>query len=74
MVGLVSNIVAAKKFGFISSDNGKEYFFHAQDMLTDWDELVRNFTSVGGGKIQVTFEPDKTPKGPRARNVEVYEA
>jgi len=73
MVGKVSNIVTAKKFGFISSDNGQEYFFHMTDMISDWDDLVSDFNRIGGNKVKVTFEPNKTVKGPRARNVSVIE-
>jgi cold shock CspA family protein len=74
MTGTVSNIIAAKKFGFISGDNGQEYFFHREETLSNWDELVSDFSQAGAGKIKVTFEPVKTPKGPRAKDVTVFEA
>lgn len=74
MTGKVSNIVVLKKFGFISGENGQEYFFHVSDVDGEWDELVADFDNVGGGKIKVLFEPIKTPKGPRAKNVSIIEA
>jgi cold shock CspA family protein len=73
MVGKVSNLLPAKKFGFITSDNGREYFFHMSDVVSDWEDLVLSFEREGGAKIQVTFEPDKTPKGLRARSVMFFQ-
>jgi len=73
MKGSVSNVLPAKRFGFISGENGQEYFFHMTDMASDWDELVADFANAGGGKVKVTFEPVRTPKGPRAQNVNVVE-
>jgi len=71
MVGVVSNVVSSKKFGFISGENGQEYFFHMTDMMSDWSTLVLDFYRIGGGKIKVEFEALKTPKGPRAKNVKI---
>lgn len=73
MTGSVSNVVTAKRFGFISGESGEEYFFHKEDMISDWDELVADFNNGGAGKVRVEFRADKTPKGPRARNVAVIE-
>lgn len=73
MIGTISNIVVAKKYGFISGDNGQEYFFHLSDVDSGWDELLYEW-SVTESKIQVDFEPTKTQKGPRARNVKVTNA
>jgi cold shock CspA family protein len=73
MVGTVSNIIAAKKFGFISGENGQEYFFHHSEMVSNWDELLADFNMAGGGKVKVEFEPIRTPKGPRAKNVKVID-
>lgn len=72
MKGLVSNIVVAKKFGFISGENGQEYFFHMTDVLDgQWDKLLADLIARGGGKIKVQFEAIKTPKGPRAKDVQI---
>lgn len=73
MTGKVSNMVFVKSYGFISAENGQEYFFHKADTISNWDELVSDFTQGGGGKIKVTFDAIKTPKGPRAANVRVVE-
>lgn len=72
MTGTVSNILEAKKFGFISGENGQEYFFHMAD-TEDWDKVSSEFSKNGGGKIKVSFDPIKTPKGPRAKNVSIVE-
>lgn len=74
MVGTISNIVIARRFGFISGDDGREYFFHMEDMETNWDELVSDFAAISKDrKIRVTFTQDKTSKGPRARKVSIFE-
>lgn len=68
MVGTLSNVLSAKGYAFIAGENGQEYFFHMSDAV-DWNAVVTNFVNMGGGVVKVTFEPEKTPKGPRARNV-----
>lgn len=72
MTGTISNILSSKKFGFISSENGQEYFFHMSE-APDWDMLVIRFYENGAGKINVIFNPVKTPKGPRAVDVRIVE-
>jgi cold shock CspA family protein len=72
MFGTVSNVISAKGFGFISGENGQEYFFH-QTETVDWDVLCSTFANFGGGKIRVFFEPSKTPKGPRASKVTIVD-
>ena len=69
MTGIVSNMILTKKFGFISGENGQEYFFHMTDVPFDWNDIVALFSKNGGGKVKVEFEAVKTPKGPRAKNV-----
>jgi len=51
---------AAKGFGFVSGEDGKEYFVHSSALaagvtLTENDEI--------------TFEVEQGPKGPRAAKV-----
>ena len=62
--GTVKKVVAERGFGFISAEDGKDYFFHRSSLApsVDFDRLM------GGEKVQ--FEIQQDPKGPRARNVE----
>lgn len=76
MNGTVSSVVVLKKYGFITGDNGQEYFFHESDMDSSWDELAYDWSnrkSSDKKKFQASFEPAKTPKGPRARSVRIVE-
>lgn len=74
MDGIVLRMNDAKFFGFIKGADKKEYFFHKSDTVSDFGELVDDFYQSGEGKIKVRFDPDDTPKGPRARNVTVTES
>ncbi len=70
MTGKISNIPADKKFGFISGEDGLEYFFHESDVPEQgFVTLATKFRKMGGGKVGVTFETLRTEKGPRAANV-----
>lgn len=64
--GTVKKLVADRGFGFITADDGKDYFFHrgALEGGLDFDRLI------GGEKVD--FEVEASPKGPRA--VKVREA
>jgi cold shock protein len=62
--GTIKKVVSDRGFGFITADDGKDYFFH-RDGLTgslDFDRLM------GGEKVQ--FEIEQSPKGLRAKNVQ----
>ena len=62
--GTIKKLVSDRGFGFITGENGKDYFFH-RDGLTaslDFDRLV------GGEKVQ--FDVEQSPKGDRAKNVQ----
>ena len=62
--GTIKKVVADRGFGFITADDGKDYFFH-RDGLTasvDFDRLI------GGEKVE--FDIEQNPKGPRAKNVQ----
>jgi CspA family cold shock protein len=62
--GTIKKLVSDRGFGFITGENGKDYFFH-RDGLTpslDFDRLV------GGEKVQ--FDIEQSPKGDRAKNVQ----
>lgn len=62
--GSVKKVVSDRGFGFITADDGKEYFFHRNSLESslDFDRLV------GGEKVQ--FEVEESPKGPRAARVQ----
>jgi cold shock protein len=60
--GTIKKLVADRGFGFITGDDGKDYFFH-RSATSEFDRLV-------GGE-QVTFEIEQSPKGPRAGKVQV---
>jgi CspA family cold shock protein len=61
--GTVKKIVADRGFGFITADDGKDYFFHRDGL----DESL-DFDRLNGGE-KVTFEVESSPKGPRANKV-----
>ena len=61
--GTVKKLVSERGFGFITAEDGKDYFFHRDglDSSIDFDRLV------GGEKVE--FEITQSPKGPRAERV-----
>jgi len=61
--GTIKKVIADRGFGFISAEDGKEYFFHrgALQAPMEFDRLV------GGEKV--TFDIEQSPKGPRASRV-----
>ncbi|HET6380026.1 MAG TPA: cold shock domain-containing protein [candidate division Zixibacteria bacterium] len=62
--GTVKRVVSERGFGFITGEDGKEYFFHRDGLSPsiDFDRLV-------GGE-PVTFDPEQGPKGLRAVRVQ----
>jgi CspA family cold shock protein len=62
--GTVKKLVSDRGFGFITSDDGKDYFFHrsAVSPSLDFDRMV------GGEKVK--FEIEQDAKGARAAKVE----
>ena len=62
-IGTIKKLVSDRGFGFITGEDGKDYFFH-RDGLTgslDFDRLV------GGEKV--TFDLQNSDRDPRAQNV-----
>jgi CspA family cold shock protein len=61
--GTVKKVISDRGFGFITADDGKDYFFHrgALEGGMDFDRLI------GGEKVD--FEVEASPKGPRAVKV-----
>lgn len=71
MKGTVVRLNNQKAFGFIHSENPRtngDYFFHREDFEGHWNDLRNDFNQTTD-VIRVEFIEDKTPKGPRARNV-----
>ena len=63
MTGKIARVMADKGFGFITGEDGSDYFFHRSAV-------------TGGGLFEqlrdgspVTFDVGQGPKGPRAENV-----
>lgn len=56
-------MISDRGFGFIGGEDGKEYFFHRNELAEslDFDRLV-------GGET-VSFDVESSPKGPRAVKV-----
>ena len=61
--GTIKKVISDRGFGFITAEDGKEYFFHrgALDTSLDFDRLT------GGEKVE--FDIEQSPKGPRANKV-----
>ena len=61
--GTVKKVVSDRGFGFITGEDGKDYFFHRDglDRSLDFDRLV------GGEKVD--FDVEASPRGPRAVRV-----
>jgi CspA family cold shock protein len=60
--GTIKKLVADRGFGFITAEDGKEYFFHRSS--------IENFDSLRGNE-RVEFDVEDSPKGPRAAQVRV---
>lgn len=61
--GTIKKLVSDRGFGFITADDGKDYFFHRSGTMTDFDRL--------NGDEKVSFEIENSPKGPRANKVQL---
>ena len=61
--GTVKKIVADRGFGFITAEDGKDYFFHRGEL-----EASLDFDRLAGGE-RVEFDVEASPKGPRAIKV-----
>ena len=61
--GTVKKVVSDRGFGFITADDGKEYFFHRSGL-----ESSLTFERLTGGE-KVEFEIESGPKGARAAKV-----
>lgn len=68
MKGRVARVLDMKGFGFISGEDGKEYFFHREDLVDSFDDLALDMRAKK--PISVTFESVQSERGPRAGSVE----
>ncbi len=66
--GTIKKLVADRGFGFISSEDGRDYFFHRSGLDSSVD-----FDALTGGE-RVTFEVEASPKGPRAHRVRLVKS
>ncbi len=61
--GTIKKVVSDRGFGFITAEDGKDYFFHRNELDSTLD-----FDRLNGGE-RVAFEIQDSPKGPRAAQV-----
>jgi CspA family cold shock protein len=61
--GTIKKVVSDRGFGFIKTEDEKEYFFHRNSLDASLD-----FDRLQGGE-RVEFEVESSPKGPRAGRV-----
>jgi CspA family cold shock protein len=61
--GTIKKVVADRGFGFITGEDGKDYFFHRDSL-----QSPLSFDRLNGG-VTVAFDVQSGPKGPRAANV-----
>ena len=62
--GTIKRVISERGFGFIGGEDGKEYFFHRNEVAASMD-----FDRLAGGEA-VTFDIEASPKGPRAVKVQ----
>ena len=62
--GTVKKVISERGFGFITAEDGKDYFFHRDGLTASID-----FDRLNGGE-KVTFDVESGPKGDRAKNVQ----
>jgi cold shock protein len=65
--GTVKRIVSDRGFGFIADEEGKEFFFHLSGLASG---LAIESLREGD---RVTFETERSDRGPRATNVSLAE-
>jgi CspA family cold shock protein len=61
--GTIKKVVSDRGFGFITGEDGKDYFFH-RDALA---ESLPFYALTGGERVEFTFQA--SDRGPRAVNV-----
>lgn len=66
--GTIKKVVSDRGFGFITGEDGKEYFFHRDGLAASLD-----FDRLTGGE-RVEFDAEQSPRGARAKNVQAAAA
>ena len=62
MRGTIHTVMLGRSFGYITAENGKNYFFHSDDLEgLDFNEQLR--------ERRVEFVDTSELKGPRAKSV-----
>jgi cold shock protein len=61
--GSVKKVISDRGFGFITADDGQDYFFHRNELDSSLD-----FDRLSGGE-KVSFDVESSPRGPRAVRV-----
>ena len=69
MNGTIKTVNTERGFGFISTANGREFFFHRSGVLP----AAAQFADLREGDA-VTFEEEPSDRGPRAKAVRPVEA
>lgn len=64
--GKIKKLVRERGFGFISDTDGNEVFFHQSSLLDIQFDALKE-------EQEVEFEVEKSPKGPRAVNVQIVQ-
>ncbi len=59
--GTIKKVVSDRGFGFIAADDGNDYFFHISALFVPFEDVNEG--------DRVRFEPEQSPRGPRAREV-----
>ncbi|MCX5704741.1 MAG: cold shock domain-containing protein [Candidatus Omnitrophica bacterium] len=62
--GTIKKLVRERGFGFVSDTDGRELFFHQSGLID------AKFDTLNEGQA-VTFEVEKSDKGPRAIDVRI---
>ena len=65
--GTIKRIVLDRGFGFLEGDDGKEYFFHMSGLAEG-----QTIEALREGQ-KVTYDTERSPRGPRATRVTVTE-
>ena len=69
MNGFIINTIPEKMYGFIKGEDGRQYFFHASEVVVPYISSNLDFAHYLKHGIRVEFDKAESGKGPRATNV-----